>query len=327
MQIGMSPCFAIMFIASTTAAVAQAPEVVTDAPVTHALVATVMGEVGMPLLLLDKGADAHDFQLRPSQVRALNGAALVVWLGPEMTPWLDRAIVSDARANTLSLLHVPGTHLRAFADETDHDEAGHDGAGHDDDHADDAAQDGQSDGHTEAHDHEGTDPHAWLDPDNAALWLGRIADALSQRDPGNALLYRANASLGQTALKALDESLAETLTPAAGKGIVVAHDAYGYFADHYGLTIAASLAEGDAAAPGARHLSEVEAMLGSGQSACIFPEALRDPGPVLTLAEAGGVRVGAALDPAGRLLEPGADLYARLLQGLATGIADCLAAN
>lgn len=296
---------------AATPATAVVPEVVADTAVTHALVATVMGDLGSPVMLLDLGADAHDYQLRPSQIRALNGAGLVVWLGPEMTPWLETAILPEAHENTLELLHVPGTHLRSFP------EAEHEGDGQ---HVE-----GE---HTEAegeagHHHEGTDPHAWLDPDNAALWLGQIADALAQRDPGNAPVYRANASLAQGAIHAMDETLRTDLAVARGKPLVMAHDAYGYFADHYGLTIAASIAEGDAATPGAAHLAEVEAKLTSGSVACVFPEVLRDPKPVLALAEASGMKAGPALDPEGRLIDPGPELYARLMTGLASAIVAC----
>ncbi|MCB2115242.1 MAG: zinc ABC transporter substrate-binding protein [Rhodobacteraceae bacterium] len=297
---------------SAAAASAEVPDVVADTAVTYALVATVMGDLGTPTLLLDLGADAHDYQLRPSQIRALNGAGLVIWLGPEMTPWLDQAIAPDAKGNTLELLHVPGTHLRAY------EEA-------DDDHEAEAEHVQAAD--AGGHRHEGTDPHAWLDPDNAALWLGQIADSLAQRDPGNAAVYRANASLAQTAVHTMDEKIGVAMRVAKGKPLVVAHAAYGYFADHYGLTIAASIAEGDAAAPGAAHLAEIEALLASGEVACVFPEVLRDPKPVLALAEAAGVKVGGALDPEGRLIEPGAGFYGQLMTGLAGAIAACTATD
>ena len=75
-----------------TPAAAEVPRVITDIPPVQALVAQVMADLGAPVLLLDKGADAHSFQLRPSQAAALAEADLVVWIGPEMTPWLDRAV-------------------------------------------------------------------------------------------------------------------------------------------------------------------------------------------------------------------------------------------
>lgn len=304
-------------LAATVAALAlpagaEVPEVVTDMPVVHSLVSAVLGDLGDPMLLLDKGADAHDFQLRPSQVRALSGADLVVWIGPEMTPWLDRAIAGAEGPHSLVLLDVPGTTLRRGAEHADH--------------ADDGADAQVADhGHDHAQDHGGLDPHAWLDPDNAALWIGRIADALVELDPGNAVAYRANASLAQTRIETLDRALNDRLARAEGDGLIVAHDAYGYFAEHYGLTVVASLAEGDAATPGAAHLAELRAALESGSVACIFPEAAQDPAPVATLAAGAPVRIGRPLDPEGRAMAPGPGLYSELLTSMADSIADCIA--
>lgn len=301
---------------------AEVPEVATDVPVIHSLVTQVMGDLGVPTLLLDQGADAHDFQLRPSQIRAVQGADLVIWLGPEMTPWLDRALQdADGDGRSLELLHQPGTTIRDFGrtqTEGEDHHTGHDHSedGHEHDHhaADDAM-----------HDHTGIDPHAWLDPDNALIWIGLITDSLVERDPGNAVAYRANASLALGRITALDEQLAERLAGAKDRPIVVAHDAYGYFADHFGLTIAASLAEGDAAEPGAARRSDIRALLETGDVACIFPETARDPDAVELLAEGTKASVGAPLDPEGRGLPPGPTLYDQVLSGMSTAIAACLA--
>ncbi len=284
---------------------AQVPEVVTDIPVVHALVATVMGDLGQPVLLLDRGADAHDFQLRPSQIRALNGADIVVWIGPEMTPWLGRALDAGGSGQRLALLHASGTNLRRHDDAGDHAEA-------------DAVAD---------HGHDGTDPHAWLDPGNAALWVGEIADALAEIDPGDATVYRANASLAQARLEALDRALAERLAPARDKGLIMAHDAYGYFAERYGLSIAGSLAAGDASTPGAAHVAALHTLAETGAAVCIFPEAGHDPRGMEAIAAGTAARLGRPLDPEGQAAEPGPDLYVDLLEALGTAIADCVAGN
>ena len=296
---------------------ATVPEVVTDIPIVHSLVSQVMGELGTPQLLLDQSADAHDFQLRPSQIRALNGADLIIWTGAEMTPWLARSMSNDSTAQSLDLLHQPGTVIRTYGEATLHEEEGHD------DHDHDGHAHERHGADEDAHDHTGMDPHAWLDPDNAALWIGLISDALVAKDPGNAVSYRANASLAQTRIQTLDETLSAELKVVGTAPIVVAHDAYGYFADHFGLTIAASLAEGDAADPGAAHMSEIRALLEGDDTICIFPEAARDPAPIHALADGTGARIGAPLDPAGRGIDPGPMLYETILRAMATAIADC----
>jgi zinc transport system substrate-binding protein len=298
-----------------TPSAAEVPRVITDIPPVQALVAQAMGDLGQPALLLDKGADAHSFQLRPSQAAALAGADLVVWIGPEMTPWLDRAVdglAPDVRQ--LRLLKAEGTHLRSFdkGAAEDHDDHA-DGAGHD--HAAEApAEDG--------HDHAGVDPHAWLDPGNARLWLGLIAAELARLDPANAAAYQANAARAGAEITALDARLDAALARVRNKPFVVFHDAYGYFADHYGLTIAGTLALGDAAPPGAAHLAELQARLGP--ALCIFPETGQDPRMAQTLAADTGTRIGGALDPEGAGLKPGPQVYGAILSGMADTLIACL---
>lgn len=311
--------------ALTFPAMAEVPRVVTDIPPVHSLVAQVMGDLGQPDLLLEKGANAHSFQLRPSQAAGLQEAGLVVWIGPEMTPWLDRALEGTSTAKELRLLAAEGTFRQDFGATGAHDhgaEAGHDDHGHEGhDHGTEEKAEGGHDDHA-GHSHTGLDPHAWLDPANARHWLGLIAAELSAQDPENAAIYAANAEKAQADLAALDGEIAALLAPVKDKPLVVFHDAYGYFAGHYGLTIAASIAEGDAANPGAKHIAELEALLREGP-VCLFPEANHDPKLVAQLAEATGLTPAGALDPEGSFIEPGAALYGQMLRAMAGTIADC----
>lgn len=309
--------YIITLLASATPALAEVPKVVTDIPPVHALVAQVMGELGTPELLLARGADEHDFQLKPSQAGAVAEADLVVWIGPELTPWLDGAM--DGRpegASALALLDAEGTVRRAYG-EAKQDEHGHEEEhGHEDEHA-------QEDGHDHGHDHGSEDPHAWLDPGNAQVWLGLIAADLGRLDPENAATYQANATAASERIAALDAELAALLAPLKDKPLVTFHDAFGYFVDHYGLTFAGSIALGDASSPGAARLAELRGELEAGGAACIFPEVQHDPTLVEQLAEGTAVKIGGALDPVGSSLEPGPEAYAALLSGMAKTIADC----
>lgn len=290
--------YIITLLASTTPALAEVPKVVTDIPPVHALVAQVMGDLGQPVLLLAKGADEHDFQLRPSQAGAVADADLVVWIGPELTPWLDSAMDSRAEgAAALALLDAEGTRRRGY-------DGGHDQAGHD---------------------HGTDDPHAWLDPGNAQVWLELIAGELGRLDPDNAATYAANATAAGESIARLDAEVAAILGPIKGKPIVTFHDAYGYFADHYGLTLSGSISLGDATSPGAARLSALRGELVAGAAVCLFPEVQHDPALAEQLVEGTSVRIGGALDPVGSSLEAGPGAYAALLRGIAQTIVDCAA--
>ena len=291
--------------ALATSASAEVPVVVTDIQPVQSLVAMVMGDLGSPELLLPKGGDEHSYQMKPSQAAALADAGLVVWVGPELTPWLDRALDALGKAPAqLVLLDAPGTVTRQFPKGEDHD---HEAAGEE-----------------EHHHHDGTDPHAWLDPTNASLWLGLIAESLSGIDPEHAATYAANAAAAQVQIAALDTELKARLAPVADRQFIAFHDAYGYFVGHYGLTLAGTVALGDASAPGAARLAEIRDLAEHG-AVCIFPELQHDPKMVESIAQDTGVKQGAALDPTGSFMEPGPDLYPAMMNALADTLVACLA--
>jgi zinc transport system substrate-binding protein len=311
--------YTISFLAASligTSALAEVPRVVTDIPPVHSLVAQVMGDLGQPVLLLDRGADPHSFQLRPSQATDVAEAGLIVWIGPEMTPWLDRAVDGlSADLPRLTLIETEGTEILEYGAEGAHDH---------EEHAEEEHSAEEHEGEEAHHDHDGADPHAWLDPHNAEHWLGLIAVELSRIDPEHAATYTANADTAKARIAALNGALEVQLAPLQGKPFVVFHDAYNYFTGHYGLTVAGTIALGDAASPGAASLAELRAGLQAGDALCIFPEAAHDPKQVAQMAEGVDVRIGGALEPEGSTLEPGPALYEALMQGLADTLTECL---
>ncbi|RQP04784.1 MAG: zinc ABC transporter substrate-binding protein [Paracoccus sp. BP8] len=292
---------------------AEVPRVVTDIAVTASLVQQVMGDLGQPEILLQPGGDPHSYQLRPSQARSLQEAGLLVWVGPQLTPWLQRATTSlGVPDEVVTLLDLPGTHRRDYgggADDHDHDDGGADHAGAQDDHG---------------HDHSGTDPHAWLDPANGRAWLDAIAEALSRRDPQNAATYAANAARAAEEIAALDAELKLRLAPAKGRRFVVFHDAYGYFTAHYGLEPAIAVSLGDASTPSAARLKAIRDEIAEKAAICAFPEANHDPRLIAAVTEGSAARRGAPLDPEGSGSAPGPQLYAEILRGMGEALADCL---
>jgi len=136
----------------TSPALGDAPNVVTDTPVVHSLVSQVMGDLGAPVVLLDRGGDPHSFQLRPSQAQAVSDADLVFWVGADLTPWLDRTIQGvGTRGEVITLLEVGGLRLQGYLDADDHAGHAHEEHGHENDAHDHAHEDH---GHArDAHDH------------------------------------------------------------------------------------------------------------------------------------------------------------------------------
>jgi zinc transport system substrate-binding protein len=337
------PAFAAASLAAGAAA-ADVPVVVTDTPVVHSLVSQVMGDLGAPIVLLEPGADPHSFQLRPSQAAALSDAALVFWVGEDLTPGIARGLdsLSDG-AKSVALLDAEGVLRIDFGDgsgahdhdhgdghDHDHGEKAADAHDHDHDHGHEeaAAHDHDHDhGHEEAdahdHDHSGVDPHAWLYPENAKIWLSVIAADLAAADPANAATYAANAEAASLRIDAAAAEAAATLEAAHDRPIVVFHDAYGYFARAFDVEIAGSIALGDAAAPGAQRLRALQERIGADEIACVFREPQHDASIAEAVAADTGVGIG-TLDPSGSTLTYGPALYETLLTTLASAIATCV---
>lgn len=335
------------------AAIAAPPKVIADIPVVGSLVQSVMGDLAEVSVLMDDGADPHHYQMRPSDARNLQSAELLVWVGPELTPWLERASSNLGSDTALRLLAIDGTHLRDYGDgpeihdhaHEDHeghahaeheseDHEGHDHADHDDhghdDHADHDHDHDHEEHADEGHDHEGhdhssgTDPHAWLDPLNAQLWLKEIARELAEKDPENAETYRANAAATSERIAELNETLTAQLRPLADKPFVVFHDAYGYFTDHFGLTPAIAVSLGDASDPSAAHLSKIRDQIADSGVTCAFPEYGHSTALVERVIEGSGATIGDELSPAGRGLDGGAALYEAALTNMADTLTKCL---
>ncbi len=80
------------------------------------------------------------------------------------------------------------------------------------------------------------DPHIWLDPLLAKQQVEQIRDGLIQIDPRNAEYYTKNANSFISELDNLDRTIRERLSNCEKKDFIAFHDAFGYFANRYGLT-------------------------------------------------------------------------------------------
>jgi zinc transport system substrate-binding protein len=312
----------VSFLLLSTAAWADVPRVATDIAPVHSLVAQVMAGVGTPDLTIPPGASPHSYAMRPSEARALAGANLVVWVGPSLTAWLGDPIDTLAGdALHLELENVAGTVMLENRTGVAFEVHDH-GANHDDD-AEEEGRDDHAD--HDGHDHPAgaIDPHLWLDPVNASLWLGAISDALGQLDPDNAQIYAANAAKRQGDLADLQARIQAQLEPVQGRPFAVFHDAYHYFEARFGVEASAALLLSDGSAPSAARLDEVRNVVQSINAVCVFTEPQFNPGLVAALAEEGSLK-SALLDPLGAALTPGPALYGEMIQGLATSFTNCL---
>ncbi len=340
----------------TGPALAEAPRVAVDIAPVHSLVARVMEGVGVPELIVAPGASPHEYNLRPSEAAAVQDADVVFWIGPGLTPWLGDAIGNLADgANVVALMEAEGTtkletrktalfeahdhgdhdeHEEHGHDEHEHDEHGHDA--HEAEHADEGHEDHEHEDHAEheghdehaantheGHDHGAHDPHAWLSPDNGAVWLNAIAAQLSAADPENAGAYYANAAAAREDLGTLRDEINGILDPVRERNFIVFHDAYQYFETAFDLTASGAVSISDASDPSPARISEIRKRVAEQNVSCVMSEPQFDPGIVAAVMEGSTAQTG-VLDPLGSDLDPGPQLYGQLLRNLANGLADCL---
>lgn len=301
------------------AALAETPKVATDITPVHSLVAQVMEGAGAPALLIAPGASPHGYAMRPSEASALEAADLVFWMGEGLTPWLEGSIASLAGdAHVIALLGADETRVLPFREGIAFDEHDEQDDGHDDHGQDDHGHDTHDHGHA----HDGADPHAWLDPANARVWLGVIAEELAEHDPENAALYKANAAAAQAEIAALEADIAEQTAPLRDVPFLVFHDAYQYFETRFDIAAAGAIALGDAADPGPARVAALRDMVKERDIACVFSEPQFDPKLVRTVF---GDSIGhGVLDPLASDVVPGPALYSEILRGMARAMTECL---
>ncbi|MBL6917712.1 MAG: zinc ABC transporter substrate-binding protein [Gammaproteobacteria bacterium] len=302
---------------------ADGPRVVADIAPIHSLVSMVMDGVGQPQLLVPQNISPHHYSMRPSEAEALQEAQLVVYVGHDMSPWLEPVLETlAASASALDLSKVDNIMQLAYREGPIFD--GHDEEGHDD-HDEEGHDDHDEEGHDDHahHDHDGVDPHMWLDPMNAKLWLYAIASELTRIDPKNADRYDENARSSSRTITLAMAQAEGHLASGKDNGFLVYHDAYQYFEKRFNRVAVGSISLGDASKPSAKRLSELKALFGAQGISCVLTEPQYSSKIVDSVFGGFKPTIG-VVDPIGIDLELGTTLYPQLLENIALSIAQCV---
>jgi len=294
---------------------ADVPNVAVDIAPVHSLVARVMQGVGAPKLIIQQGASPHEYNLRPSEAKALQDANLVFWMGERLTPWMENALESLANnAKIITLLEQEKTTLLDFRESALFEE-------HDpDEHGDE--EPGEKEGHDE-HGHEMHDPHAWLSLENANTWLNLIAAQLSGTDPKNAGIYFANAAEARAEIEALMAEVTAMLDPVRDRDFIVFHDAYQYFETTFDFPASGAISLGDASDPSPARIAAIQNRVREEGINCVLAEPQFNRRLIATVLERTDTNTG-VIDPLGVRLEKGPALYPQLIRNMAKTLVGCL---
>jgi manganese/iron transport system substrate-binding protein len=197
---------ALAIAALVSPAAAQAPDkpfrVVTTFTVIQDIAQNIAGDKAIVESITKPGAEIHDYQPTPLDIVKAQAADLVLWNGFNLERWFERFFDN-----------VRGVPLAVVTENI----------------APISITEGPYDGRP--------NPHAWMSPSNALIYVENIRKALVKFDPKNADTYNKNAADYAAKIKALDEPLRKRLAgiPENQRWLVTSEGAFSYLTRDYGM--------------------------------------------------------------------------------------------
>lgn len=177
-------------------------KVITTFTIIQDIAQNVGGDAAIVESITKPGAEIHDYQPTPKDIVKAQDAELILWNGLNLERWFERFFQSIK--DVPSVVVTEGiTPLSIYEGE-----------------------------------YEGTpNPHAWMSPNNALVYIENIRQAFVAQDPENADVYNANAARYAEEIKALDAPLRAKLDqiPEEKRWLVTSEGAFGYLAEDYNL--------------------------------------------------------------------------------------------
>jgi ABC-type Zn uptake system ZnuABC Zn-binding protein ZnuA len=229
--------------------------------------------------IMPPGADAHEFEPKPSDVQYIAESDLVLENGVGLDNWTDE-LIENAGGERPLVTVTEGIPLREGGEHAEEEGA---------------EAEGTKPAGEEEHEGEGYDPHVWLDVTNAMTMTRNIRDALIKADPAGEAAYRANADAYLTKLTALDDYIKGQIAtiPEENRKMVTNHDALGYFINRYGLHFVGSILPtiSDEAQPSAGDIAALIDKIKAENVKAIFLESSINPQLATQIANDAGVKV------------------------------------
>jgi zinc/manganese transport system substrate-binding protein len=221
------------------------------------LVENIGGEHIAVQTIVAVNQDAHLFQPSPQDVEKLATADIIFINGLNFEGWISK-MISNSGTKGVVVTTTMGVKPRYLNYSHGH-EHHHHGHGH--------------------HDHGIIDPHAWQSLANIKIYVHNIKEALQKIDPINADDYEKNASNYLEQIKQLEEEVKSeiALIPANNKKVISSHDAFGYFADEYGIEFLAAASLGAEQQASAKTVANLIEQIRADKVKALFVENVSDP--------------------------------------------------
>ncbi|MEY4035835.1 MAG: hypothetical protein RL715_54 [Chloroflexota bacterium] len=205
--------------------------------------------------IIPAGVDVHTFEPSPADAQKLAGADLIVMNGLGLDEWALSLLEAAGKSeeDVLELAEgIDESNAWVYLEGEEHDAAA-----------------------TDVHEHGGSDPHIWLDPKGAAIYVDRIAARVAAELPERVMEIESARDAGLAEIAALDEELRVgfAAVDASARKIVTFHDAFGYFARAYEIEIVGVAVEAPGQEPSAKEIAAlIDAIKAAGVTS-VFSEA------------------------------------------------------
>jgi ABC-type Zn uptake system ZnuABC Zn-binding protein ZnuA len=242
---------------ASSAALSPGPaalKVVTTTTVFADIVQNVGGSRVAATSIIPPGVGPEDYEPKPDDARKLADAKLIVSNGVGLDDFLEKLLASGTGGQTPHLVLGDGIPVMTV--------------------------DGEE------------NPHFWLDPTLVKrYYLPAIASKLTELDPEGKSTFDANVASYGAQLDALDTELKAKIDtiPAANRKLVTFHDAFPYFARHFGFELVGVILENVGQDPSAADLAALVEKVKAAHVKAVFSEAQFSPKLTETLAQEAGI--------------------------------------
>lgn len=191
----------------------------------------------------------HDFQMTTADMKKAETADAFLINGAGMEGFLDK--ISDQLPELPVIDSSTGIPLIASGEDHHHDG----GEGHD-------------------HDQEAYNPHLWVSITNCMGQVRNLSEGIIALDPEHEAEYRENTETYLEKLSALRDKMHSALDHVKNKDIITFHEAFPYFAEEFGLHIAAVINREPDSQPSAKELADTIRLVRETDVKALFVEPL-----------------------------------------------------
>lgn len=194
---------AVVAVLGGAPAVAQEKfKAVTTFTVIADIARNVAGDAAVVESITKPGAEIHNYQPTPGDIQRAQGAQLILWNGLNLELWFEKFF--------RNLRNVPSVVVSQGVEPMGISEGPYKGK---------------------------PNPHAWMSPAAALIYVDNIRDAFARHDPKNAEAYKANAEAYKARIKAAVDPIKAELAavPVEKRWLVSSEGAFSYLARDFGL--------------------------------------------------------------------------------------------